>query len=180
MLNISVEKIKNQNGLSQPLSFSAVVDPSEYGFTFRLDGPVSFEGEIINHSGNEVILTIKGALKANLALVCDRCAQPFSLSVEDIFEEDYSPAKDIAVADEEGEKDIHLFSGDQIDIAPEILQQLFLMLPMKALCAPDCKGLCPVCGINLNFDQCSCETVDIDPRLEKLKDFVFEGSKKGV
>jgi uncharacterized protein len=40
-------------------------------------------------------------------------------------------------------------------------------LPMKPLCRPDCKGLCPQCGLNLNDEACSCAP-DVDPRLASL------------
>ena len=40
------------------------------------------------------------------------------------------------------------------------------------LCNENCKGLCPVCGCNLNVEECSCEVEDIDPRLAVLKDFL--------
>ena len=42
-------------------------------------------------------------------------------------------------------------------------------LPFRLLCREDCKGLCPVCGANLNEMTCNCNTKQIDPRLEKLK-----------
>ncbi|NMA14219.1 MAG: DUF177 domain-containing protein [Clostridia bacterium] len=42
---------------------------------------------------------------------------------------------------------------------------------MKTLCREDCKGLCPICGSNLNIKQCRCERESIDPRLAALKNF---------
>ncbi|MFO7841307.1 MAG: DUF177 domain-containing protein, partial [Fidelibacterota bacterium] len=40
----------------------------------------------------------------------------------------------------------------------------------KKLCSPDCKGLCPICGANLNHMNCSCKTENYDPRWDKLKE----------
>ncbi|MGB9809870.1 MAG: YceD family protein, partial [Caldanaerobacter sp.] len=48
------------------------------------------------------------------------------------------------------------------------LHFVILSLPMKFLCKEDCKGLCPICGTNLNYGSCSCKREDIDPRLEVL------------
>ena len=45
---------------------------------------------------------------------------------------------------------------------------------MQPLCRPDCRGLCPVCGVDLNQQSCSCGKDDIDPRWEKLKNLKFE------
>jgi len=48
-------------------------------------------------------------------------------------------------------------------------EQFFLALPMKPLCREDCKGLCPVCGINRNRETCTCQSEWVDPRLEPLR-----------
>ncbi len=54
-----------------------------------------------------------------------------------------------------------------------ILREQFLLAqPMKYLCSEDCKGLCPVCGKNLNYEKCGCNEQALDPRMEifrKLK-----------
>ena len=59
-----------------------------------------------------------------------------------------------------------------LDLAPEIRDDMLLSQPMHVLCRPDCKGLCPTCGINRNREQCDCVDDDIDPRLAKLKDLL--------
>ena len=54
-------------------------------------------------------------------------------------------------------------------------EQFYLALPMKPLCREDCRGLCPVCGINRNRETCSCQATWVDPRLEALKSFKTKG-----
>jgi DUF177 domain-containing protein len=49
-------------------------------------------------------------------------------------------------------------------------EQFYLSLPMKPLCRSDCRGLCVVCGTNLNREPCSCKPVWEDPRLAPLRD----------
>lgn len=44
----------------------------------------------------------------------------------------------------------------QIDLSPEIREEIIIDFPLKPLCRPDCKGLCPKCGKNLNEDECNC------------------------
>ena len=41
---------------------------------------------------------------------------------------------------------------------------------MKPLCADDCKGLCPVCGKNLNRETCDCNRTWDDPRMAALRE----------
>jgi uncharacterized protein len=55
-------------------------------------------------------------------------------------------------------------------------EQFYLSLPMKPLCSEDCKGLCPVCGTNLNRDTCNCRRDWDDPRFAALKN--LQSNKK--
>lgn len=64
--------------------------------------------------------------------------------------------------------DVSPVTDGQIDIALQVSEALSLGIPMKALCRPDCKGLCPVCGCNLNETKCLCTGEAIDPRLAGL------------
>ena len=43
-----------------------------------------------------------------------------------------------------------------IVLDPDIREEIILDYPIKPLCRPDCKGLCPKCGKNLNEGGCSC------------------------
>ena len=52
---------------------------------------------------------------------------------------------------------------------PILREQVLLALPMDALCAERCKGLCAQCGQDLNEKPCGCEQRRVDPRLEPLK-----------
>ena len=62
------------------------------------------------------------------------------------------------------------FDGKTIDFDPILREQLLLALPMQVLCREECKGLCSVCGQDLNVKNCGCELKVVDPRLAKLKD----------
>ena len=54
------------------------------------------------------------------------------------------------------------------------LDELFLQLPMVSLCKPDCKGLCPVCGIDLNRFRCNCAEKTRNSAFDALKALSFE------
>ncbi len=58
--------------------------------------------------------------------------------------------------------------GDVIDLRPAVREQWLLEAPPFAVCRPDCKGLCPTCGANLNAGACGCAP-DIDPRWAALR-----------
>lgn len=71
---------------------------------------------------------------------------------------------DLTDADEEP------FDGKTIDLDPIVREQVLLALPLYVVCKDDCKGLCSVCGQNLNERECGCERKRVDPRLAALKD----------
>ncbi|MEG1501566.1 MAG: DUF177 domain-containing protein [Clostridiales bacterium] len=176
MLIINVAKIKSIPQYSEKVSIEGHILPENYGYPdLWLDGPVAFCGDMTNQKD---YLLIRGKITAVLHLICDRCGEPFSFPIAADFEEAYSHMAD--QPDKDGQRDIHLFDREEIDISAEILKQIFLEMPMKNLCQEDCQGICPVCGVNLNLEQCCCQKQEIDPRLEKLKEFIFEGEKKGV
>jgi uncharacterized protein len=50
-----------------------------------------------------------------------------------------------------------------------VREAIILSLPLKPLCSEDCKGLCPICGTDLNRSQCSCVKERTDPRWDQLK-----------
>ena len=67
------------------------------------------------------------------------------------------------------EADQVAYTGKELDLGPVVREQILLALPMDALCTEDCKGLCQVCGGNLNEKECSCDRHVPDPRWAKLK-----------
>ena len=77
----------------------------------------------------------------------------------------------------EGEREIEeddlttaFYEKDQIDLGHLMHEQFVLALPMKPLCDTACKGLCPVCGTNLNTATCDCKPAWEDPRLAALRE----------
>ncbi len=58
--------------------------------------------------------------------------------------------------------------GDQLDLKPIARELVLLDAPSTPLCTPDCRGLCPVCGVNRNETACSCDGTVTDPRWAAL------------
>ena len=72
------------------------------------------------------------------------------------------------------EDETYPFEGETIDLTQVFLDELFLQLPMVSLCKPDCKGLCPVCGIDLNRFRCNCAEKTRNSAFDALKALSFE------
>ena len=76
-----------------------------------------------------------------------------------------------ALNDEENDTFL-LVENESIELDDLLREDILLELPTKFLCKPDCKGLCPQCGKNLNEGKCGCSARQVDPRLEILKKLI--------
>ncbi len=160
---INVTKIKSTAEKSEEIYRREALDAAGGGYPeLALCGPVEFSGRI-EHAAP--YFHLKGELKAELELVCSRCLakfrQTFSVPVAEVFTN-----REAALASDD---EIGFFEGDELDIAPALLKALFMELPLRPLCWPDCQGLCPNCGADLNLGPCACAKDDVDWRFEKLK-----------
>jgi len=136
-------------------------------------GPVSWSGKVV-WADPGYYLT--GRLEYEQTLSCDRCLEP-------ITERRRSDVEVLLLVDEprpmDGEHELSeedlgiLHLDDEVfDTWALVVEQLQLDVPMKPVCRPDCKGLCPVCGTDRNAGDCGCDTRTVDPRwaaLEKLR-----------
>ena len=88
------------------------------------------------------------------------------------FDLDYVPASEYEAERlaelEADDLAVSVFDGEVIDIDELLREQVILALPSRALCREDCKGLCPVCGIDKNLKDCECESHPVDPRWTAL------------
>jgi uncharacterized protein len=85
-------------------------------------------------------LFVQITVTTSFELECARCLKKFEIPVEEKFNLDYN-----------------IKSKTTLDIAPDIRQEMILEYPIKPLCHELCKGLCPVCGKNLNEGKCECK-----------------------
>jgi uncharacterized protein len=158
----------------QPLGhFSRTFQPEEVeqpGDAYRVVAPVRLEFEL--HKDKERFRLV-GSAVTELELPCSRCLEPFRLPVNAAFDLRYHPASAMSQDEEreveEDDLDTSYYRDDQIDLNELLREQFYLALPMKPLCREDCKGLCAVCGTNLNTGTCSCNTEWADPRLAPLR-----------
>ena len=125
-------------------------------------------------AGEEVRIT--GGLKATFALTCSRCLEPAQVDTGRSFEL-YFRQRDETLFDEDDEIELSdedtqtaFFAGTELQIGDILREQVLLALPMKALCAIDCKGLCPACGTNLNLNTCACPGENFTPHMGQLRD----------
>lgn len=123
---------------------------------------------------------VRGTLKGEVVVPCNRCAEDARLTIDSTFdsfepfpEEDETDApkeKEKAFDSEADDLVVSLVDGAPvINLAGLLWEEFVLALPVRPLCRPDCKGLCPDCGKNLNEGPCSCVRDKGDPRLAALR-----------
>lgn len=124
--------------------------------------PVKVTGSVGNRS---TIVTLLYTAQFVLSYPCDRCAEavekPWLLSFEHTLV--------TSLNSDDGDDNYIVVENQRLDLDELVRSDILLSLPSKLLCREDCKGLCPVCGKNLNTGDCDCNARFIDPRLEALK-----------
>lgn len=109
--------------------------------------PISIKGSIINRAG---MVSLDFACSVSFRHTCDRCLDSFVRDYS--FEFEHILTKDRADPDD----DSVYCEGGALDLTELTVSDIFAELPTKILCAEDCKGLCPICGKNLNLGGCGC------------------------
>jgi uncharacterized protein len=117
---------------------------------------------------------VKGHLRAEVEVECDRCLGYVSLPMDVSFDVFYAPVEvltpeeDVSLAP----KDLAygFYRDNLLDVDALVREQMLLALPFRCLCDPDCRGLCPSCGVDLNKEVCSCEQNIVAPYWSALRD----------
>ena len=141
-------------------------------------GPVSWQGEVVYVDPGYLL---RGRLSYDQTLECIRCLKPHVIRSQAdvelllVVESHHQKSKRTPEAEEqellESDLDTVVVADEVLDTRPMVLEQLQLNLPMKPLCRPDCRGLCPSCGADLNELRgagCACGRLETDPRWAAL------------
>jgi len=118
----------------------------------QLTGQLHMQGSVVQ---------CDGALRGELVLPCQRCLEPARIPVDVRLHTLYAPAGqgDKASEDEVDDDDVDYahHDGETVDLWPLLREDLILTLPITVLCKEDCRGLCPVCGVDRNTTSCDCQ-----------------------
>ena len=153
---------------------------------YRAAGPVHLDAHF-EKVERRVLLDAHGT--AALTVPCRRCLTPVAIDLPVDFELTLVPADEVqgaprgAKEDRSGpaagsfepvEAEEEVYAGKVIDLDPLVREQLVLALPAYPVCGEGCKGLCPVCGGNLNERECGCDRRVPDPRWAGLKNLKLQ------
>lgn len=114
----------------------------ELGDLIRSEEMLAYDLTVQRVSGE---LIVQGTLKINFICRCARCGDNFS---KNVFISDFYRDFDLTAKNE------------LINLTPDVREDILLALPMVMVCSDTCRGLCKVCGVNLNREKCRCQRRD--------------------
>lgn len=154
--------------------FSGMLEKNESKYdidNLNLIFPVKYQGSICNLQ-TELVLGMD--IFYSYDTECDRCLKPFRRDVTSHVEAYHYRTQE--KPEDDALSDTFAMKEEEIELDDLIISQLITSRPTKNLCSEDCKGLCPICGHDLNDGPCSCDGEVVeeeqvpDPRFAKLMD----------
>jgi uncharacterized protein len=160
-LVVDVRELLEAPGSRRALAFSAPVAQLEVGLVGVRD-ELAFDLVLESIDGG---ILVRGAIEGEYAGPCGRClteiVQPLRVTVAEI----YRPPGGMW---EEG----YVISHESVDLERAVRDAVGLEIPLNPLCRPDCAGLCPRCGADLNDGPCGCPTDEGDLRWSALRELL--------
>ena len=164
-MHIHIAELQAGLGKEIPFSFTtAATDIDATAADYSFQGPIEVTGTVTNTGMG---YRVAGVIRATKQFVCDRCLEDCTEAQEHAFAEVFR-------AGAAPEDEANSMEGDTIELDALVRDTLLAAQPLSNICKPDCKGLCPVCGANLNHGDCGCERFVPDPRLAALQDFITQ------
>ena len=129
---------------------------------------------VLSHKDRD--LHLEGTVRTAIQYKCSRCLKEFARPLAMNYSLYYLPQPKGIPGDEEialkyEDMDIAYYDGIRLDVDLMVLEQIELSMPMKFVCREDCRGLCYICGADLNEGICGCKREAPDSRLAALLEF---------
>ena len=167
-MRIDVTAALNRPGKTDSFECSKTIKTANIaGEEVEFVSPVKVSGTLM-YTGEDYI--VKGNAEVKYKTSCSRCMKELTYDMSFDFYEEYSKVED------DDHPDRYLFENNEIDLEEMVINNISLTMPMKHICDEECKGLCGICGKNLNNETCSCvqdEKFKSSP-FAKIKGMSFE------
>ncbi len=139
-MKVEVDRISPDGEVVEATSPLPEADVAQVGVWFDRPVHVKLKLSVVNR-----VFVAMGSYETELTMECHRCLKRFTHQA--------------ASTDYIWEQPVQLSGDEIIDLTEGIREDIMLRLPLKNLCSEDCKGLCPMCGKDLNEGPCGCEPV---------------------
>ena len=164
----------------EPLEIHTAIAPGtiDYASDIRQVGALPVDGRadlLVEHRGHDEAVNdirLRATYKGDFEVLCARCVEPVPVPMQGDFDLIFRPESADAESGERAitvdETEIGYYEESGLLLEDVVREQVLLSLPGRTLCTPDCKGLCPSCGQNLNSAPCGCDKTSVDPRWNAL------------
>lgn len=156
---LELDAVFNNDGESLQIDYEFSLDDE------NIVTSVAVKGSVFNKTG---IVHLKAYAAFDYSTSCAKCNKPLlrhaKVPVQHIL---------LSHADSDDNDDFIVLDGVRLELDELVSDDIYLSIPSRFLCKDDCKGLCSICGTDLNFGQCNC-TAPADPRWDALKDLFNE------
>lgn len=161
-------RLRLSSGEGASADFLVAVEPLAFGgqtYTAR-DGEVEARLDVSRTTGSGYALRLRFDLR--LSGPCMRCLEDAGAPVTVDVREVHQPA--------EGDESLisEYLDGDDLDLRAWVRDSLVLALPVGIVCGEECRGLCAVCGQNLNDEPGHAHEREPDPRWAKLSELELD------
>ena len=147
---LHLRELFQTNGRTLPVQYEIAPEELDFVHGVSFDAPISVQGEFQNRAG---VVTLRYTVSCTLRAFCDRCLK----ALRPTYSYDFSHIVVPSLQNEDRDVDTYLIARqDKLDMNETAISDLLLMLPTKILCREDCKGLCDICGCDLNERICDC------------------------
>lgn len=177
MLTLDLTRLERRDGpvhIQERLAAGAEIFE---GVDLPLAGSLSVDLVVSPLDSGEIM--VRGSYAGVLARECRRCLDPVEVSLHEEVALLFAPRDERdehAVDPEERDGDVRTFdlASGEIDLGEAIREEVILSAPLYVECDPECRGLCPRCGTNLNESSCDCTRSEPDPRWAALRELNVE------
>lgn len=171
-LDVSLDLAKGPFEKDAALAFD-LTEVTVSGEARKVEGPEEVLFHVVYDGGH---LSVDGRCDCRVTYPCDRCLKETAVPCIADISLDF-PVADGRIQVTADDPEDFVENGRIIDLSAVLSEELLIGKPEKVLCRPDCKGLCPICGQDLNEGSCNCEKYVPDPRMQAFQD-VFKNFKE--
>lgn len=173
-MKISILQVVATLNAEEEISVVSDLDTFSYqGVSYPIAESKPFQLRLANVDNKK--LKISGDTDVVLVLSCDRCLKEVPMTFDLRIERELSISDGQVVS--EDTEEIPFLDETELDVDRLIYDEILVNWPTKVLCQEDCKGLCPVCGQDLNERDCGCDRQVADPRMARFQE-VFDQCKE--
>lgn len=163
MIRVDIASLVKVEGASLDIDVQEMPDGLEnlYAGVLFKEAPV-IKGTLVNIGG---VLKLNGSICVSYSCSCDRCLEHIVSSMCIDIDEEFVKNSD--------EHEGYEYGDNFIALDEMVIDNIGVNMPMIHLCDAKCKGLCPVCGCNLNEHKCDCSLTQKEntSAFSVLKDF---------